>query len=64
MFSLGLLEFDEAYGFVDINVAMRLLDKNRPEFIELRVDDLFAAQAVADEIPRLLGKRLHATGLG
>ena len=55
VFSLGLLEFDEAYGFVDINVAMRLLDKNRPEFIELRVDDLFAAQAVADEIPRLLG---------
>ncbi len=55
VFSLGLFEFDEAYGFVHIDVAMRLLDKQRPEFIELRVDDLFAAQEVADSIPQLLG---------
>ncbi len=55
LFSLGLLEFDEAYGFVDLSVAMRLLDRQRPDYIELRVDDLFASQQVADSISGRLG---------
>src|SRR5688572_15530666 len=55
VFSVGLLEFDEAYGFVHLDVAMRLLDRERPEFIELRVDDLFAARDVAAAIPERLG---------
>jgi lipoprotein-releasing system permease protein len=50
VFSVGLLEFDEAYGFVRLDVAMRLLDRQLPEFIELRVDDLFAAEQVAARI--------------
>jgi lipoprotein-releasing system permease protein len=55
VFSIGLLEFDEAYGFVKLDTALRMLGRERPEFIELRVDDMFAARDVADEIPRLLG---------
>jgi lipoprotein-releasing system permease protein len=50
IFSLGLFEFDEAYGFVHLEVAKRLLDRPKPEFIELKVDDLFAAQEVAENI--------------
>jgi lipoprotein-releasing system permease protein len=50
IFSLGLFEFDEAYGFVHLDVAKRLLDRQKPEFIELKVDDLFAAQQVAEDI--------------
>ena len=60
VFNLGLLEFDEAYGFVHLDVAKRLLDKDRPDFIELRVEDLFEAQAVADSIPEKLGSEYMA----
>ena len=60
IFNLGLLEFDEAYGFVHLDVAKRLLDSERPQFIELRVDDLFAAQSVADDIPERLGNEYMA----
>jgi lipoprotein-releasing system permease protein len=50
IFNLGLYEYDEGYGFVHLDVAKRLLGRERPDFIELRVDDLFAAQRVADAI--------------
>ena len=55
VFSLGLFEFDNAYGFVRIDVAERLLGKDHPDYIELRVDDMFAARAVADSITSRLG---------
>ena len=54
-FSLGLLEYDSGYAFVRIDVAERNLGKDQPDFIELRIDDMFAAQRVSDSIPRLLG---------
>ena len=38
IFSLGLYEFDAAYGFVSLDVAERLLGKDAPDLIELRVD--------------------------
>ena len=55
MFSLGLYEFDCEYAFVDLDVAERMLGKDQPDFIELRLDDMFAAQQVADAIPTRLG---------
>ncbi len=55
VFSLGLYEFDNAYGFVRLDVAERLLGKDHPDYIELRVDDMFAARAVADSIVSRLG---------
>jgi len=54
-FSLGLLEYDSGYAFVKLDVAQRALGKNEPDFIELRVDDMFAAQRVADSITSRLG---------
>jgi lipoprotein-releasing system permease protein len=55
IFSLGLFEYDEAYGFVHLKVAERLLDKAHPDYIEVRIDDMFAAREVADRIPSQLG---------
>jgi len=54
-FSLGLLEYDSAYAFVHLNVAKRTLRKEDPDFIELRVDDMFGAQRVADSITSQFG---------
>jgi lipoprotein-releasing system permease protein len=55
IFKLGLFEFDSAYGFVHLDVAKSLLDKDAPDYIELRVRDLFKAQELAEAIPGMLG---------
>ena len=54
-FSLGLYEYDSSYGLVRLDVAERVLGRTIPDVIELRVDDMFAAQQVADSIPAQLG---------
>jgi lipoprotein-releasing system permease protein len=54
-FSLGLFEYDSGYGFVRLDVAKRVLGRDTPDFIELRIDDMFAAQKVAGSIPARLG---------
>ena len=36
IFSLGLYEFDSTYGFVSLDVAKRLFDKDQVDFIQLR----------------------------
>jgi lipoprotein-releasing system permease protein len=54
-FSLGLLEYDSGYAFVRLDVAQRAFGKDEPDFIELRVDDMFAAQQVADSITSKFG---------
>ena len=48
IFSLGLFEFESAYGFVPLDVAIRILGREHPDYIELRVDDMFKAQEVVD----------------
>jgi len=55
IFSLGLYEYDSAYGFVDLDVGMRMLGKDHPDFVELRVDDMFRAQSVVDTIVERYG---------
>jgi len=55
VYSLGLYEFDNAYGFISIDVARRIFDRDRVDFIELKVDDIYAAPAVADDIQRRFG---------
>ncbi len=55
IFSLGLYEFDAAYGFVSLPTAQRLLAREKPDFIEVRVDDMYAAPSVAAEIVDRLG---------
>jgi lipoprotein-releasing system permease protein len=55
VYSLGLYEFDSAYGFVSLEFAERLLGKDAPDLIQLRVDDIYAASAIAESIPQHLG---------
>jgi lipoprotein-releasing system permease protein len=60
VFSLGLFEFDSSYGYVHLSVAEKLMDRSRPDFIEVKVDDLFAAQEIARAIPAQLGSDYEA----
>jgi lipoprotein-releasing system permease protein len=55
IFSLGLFEFDSEYAFVNLPVAERVFGKAHPDFIQLRLDDMFAAPKVAEAIPTQLG---------
>ena len=55
VFRLGLYEYDTGYGFVTLDTARRLFRKDRVEMMQLRVDDPYAARAVADAIPERLG---------
>jgi lipoprotein-releasing system permease protein len=56
IFILGLYEFDSSYGFVSLPVGMRLLGREHPDFVELRVDDMFKAQEVAERIVERYGE--------
>jgi lipoprotein-releasing system permease protein len=55
IFKLGLYEFDSAYGFVSLDTAQALLNKEGPDLIELRVGDIYDAPAIADRIGERLG---------
>jgi lipoprotein-releasing system permease protein len=55
IFKLGLYEFDSAYGFVALDTAASMLGKTQPDLLELRVDDIYRAPAVADRITADLG---------
>jgi lipoprotein-releasing system permease protein len=55
IFSLGLFEFDSTYGLVSLDVAKRLFDKDQVDLIQLRVDDIYAAPAIARAVTSTLG---------
>lgn len=55
VYSLGLFEFDSAYGFVTLEAARHLFNRDRVDFIELKIDDIYRAPAVADDIRARLG---------
>jgi lipoprotein-releasing system permease protein len=59
-FNLGLYEFDSTYGFIALDAAKRLLDKDMVDFIQLRVDDIYRAPAIARDISERLGKQYQA----
>ena len=54
-FSLGLFEFDQSYGFVDLETAYLLTGQDRPDHLEIRVADIYNAPVVADDIQERLG---------
>ncbi len=64
VFSLGLYEYDNAYGFVALDVAGRLFRKDRVDLMELRVADLNDAAAVARVVPETLGAGYWAEDWG
>src|SRR2546423_404501 len=47
IFSLGLYEFDSIYGFVSLDVAKRLFDRQFIDYIQLRIDDIYRAPDVS-----------------
>ena len=56
IYALGLFEFDAAYGFISLDFAERLLSKTAPDLIELRVNDITAAPAIAERVVDELGQ--------
>ncbi len=57
LFTLGLFEFDSAYGFVSLPMARRLVGESDVALMQVRVTDIYAAQQVADRITATLGPR-------
>lgn len=64
IFSLGLYEFDSSYGFVSMDVARRLFGKNEVDFVQLHVDDIYQAPAIAREVSARLGDQYYAQDWG
>jgi lipoprotein-releasing system permease protein len=60
VFNLGLYEYDSTYGFIHLDVAERMFGGSTTKFIELKVDELFAAPEVAAGIPTALGPEYQA----
>jgi lipoprotein-releasing system permease protein len=54
-FNLGLYEVDSQTGFVSLDVARRLLDREDIDAIQLRIDDIYQAPAVAEQVGEQLG---------
>ena len=54
-FNLGLYEIDSQTGFVALDIAKRLLDKDDVDAIQLRLDDIYQAPALADQLGAKLG---------
>jgi lipoprotein-releasing system permease protein len=52
-FSLGLYEFDAAFGYTTLEVAQRLFGKDEVDRIQLRVDDITRAPEVARAVVEL-----------
>ena len=55
VFRLELYEYDNAYGFVTLDVAKRLLGKEQVEMMELRIDDLYASRETAARVAETMG---------
>jgi lipoprotein-releasing system permease protein len=56
IYSLGLYEFDSAYGFVSLDFAKRLLGKDAPDLLQLKVDDVYRAPQISDVVMEQMGK--------
>jgi len=63
-FSLGLYEFDTSIGYVTLDAARRLFAKDGADLIQLRVDDIWSAGAVARSIEGTLGEDYSAQDWG
>jgi lipoprotein-releasing system permease protein len=55
VYSLGLYEFDSSWGYVSLDFAERMMGKTQVDLIQAKVDDIYAAGAVAERVPQLLG---------
>ena len=60
VFNLGLREYDSAYGFVALDVAGRLFNRDGVDLMELRVENLADAPQVARAVTETLGAEYFA----
>ena len=61
IFELGVREIDARYVYLDMKQAQTLLDlPGAATLIDLRVDDIFQAQAIAGRIARLTGLKAES----
>ena len=59
-FSLGVYEIDSQTGFLSLDVAKRLLEKDNVDAIQLRLDDIYRAPQMADDISVKFGDQYVA----
>ncbi len=64
IFSLGLFEFDSTYGFISLDVAKRMLNKQEVGYIQLRVDNIYDAPAITKDVSARLGEKYLAQDWG
>ena len=64
IFHLGLREYDSSYGFVTLDVAGRLFNRDGVDLMELRVEDLEDAPRVARAVTETLGAEYFAEDWG
>jgi lipoprotein-releasing system permease protein len=55
VYSLGLYEFDSAWGYVSLEFAQRLMGKQQVDLIQAKVSDIYAAPQIAERMPQQLG---------
>lgn len=56
IFNYGMLEYDSSIAYVSINDAMRFFDMDsKVSGIEIKIDDVYKAQKIADELKNYLG---------
>jgi lipoprotein-releasing system permease protein len=55
IFSLGLYEFDSSWGFVSLDFAKRLMGRDAPDLIQLKVADAYDAPRISDQIEDRMG---------
>jgi lipoprotein-releasing system permease protein len=55
IYSLGLYEFDSAWGYVSLDFAERMMGKTEVDLIQAKVDDIYAAGEIAERVPQQLG---------
>ena len=60
IYSLGLYEFDSAYGLVSLPFGERLKGTQMVDMIQLRVRNIYAAPRIAERIPAQLGSEYVA----
>jgi lipoprotein-releasing system permease protein len=60
IYSLGLYEFDSAYGLVSLPFAERLKGTESVDMIQLRVRNIYDAPRIAERIPARLGSEYVA----
>src|SRR5690349_5313814 len=61
-FESGMYDLDSTWAFVSLSSAQRVLDlSDVVNTIEIRLDDIFKAPAVAEEVQKIIGAKLVAS---